>query len=184
MTGLIALAPCALSSRRVSIDFRSGILDGLRPSRLLRCDRRGKLLGTVRREWLHAEFEQLLLELLRLLNFLQFHGKTRDDFPRGTRRRDDPLPRLPIEAGHRGSDRWHIRQQRRRLGRGRSQRDYLTCTNVRYVDSCVGEHYLYRSAQEIGQRRGCSFVWDVLDLEPVFGLERFHEELMRAAVAN
>src|SRR5450755_3425847 len=101
MTGIIVPAPCALSSRCALIDLRSGILDGLCPSRLLRGDRRSKLLGSVRREWLHAEFEQLLLELLRLLNSLQFHGKTRDDFPRGAGRSDNPLPRLPIEAGHR-----------------------------------------------------------------------------------
>src|SRR6202795_3744677 len=118
MTVLMGSAPCALCSvrtlwtRSASIDLCAGILDRLRPSWLLRRNRGGKLFGAVRREWLHAELQQLLLELLRLLNSLQLRRKARDDLSRHAGRRDDPLPCLPVEPGDRSGDRRHVRQQR------------------------------------------------------------------------
>src|SRR5438552_19067410 len=52
------------------VDFCAGVLDRFCPPRLLARDRRRELLGRVRRGGLHAEFEQLILELGCRLNAL------------------------------------------------------------------------------------------------------------------
>src|SRR6266567_3068537 len=68
---VLMLVSCGLRSSLASVDLGAGILDRLGPSRLLARDRRRELLGRVRRGGLHAEFEQLILELGCRLDALQ-----------------------------------------------------------------------------------------------------------------
>ena len=60
----------------------------------------------------------------------------------------------------------------------------LARLDVRHRDGRVGEHHLDLSRQQIGERRRRALVRDVLDVEPVFGLQRFHEQVVRAAAAD
>src|ERR1700716_1257516 len=94
-----AMTVRSVASSFASIDLGARIADRLGPARLLRFDDRGELFGAVRGERFHTELEQLRLEFRCGLDFLQFGREPRHDLLRRSRRRDDALPRLPVEAG-------------------------------------------------------------------------------------
>src|SRR6266536_5349463 len=98
-----------------SIDLGTRIADRLGPTRLLGFDGRRELFWTVRGGRFHAELEQLRLEFGYGLDLLQLGGEPRHDLLRRSRRRDDALPRLPIEARDGAGDRRQPGQKPRRF---------------------------------------------------------------------